>query len=194
MAVRRRRGPRRLSDEERALWSKVAESVMPLRPEKSLDPQEPAPPADDLSGPDPRTAPKAPVRKVAAVPQAPPAPRHRSSRPAPIERRTLQKIARGALPIDGRLDMHGMRQQAAHGALRAFLISAQARGGRIVLIITGKGRSGDEEAGVLRRQLPHWLEASDLRPLIVGMAVAHRGHGGDGAFYVQLRRRPGPDR
>ena len=100
------------------------------------------------------------------------------------------ELARGAVDIDARLDLHGLRQDAAHRALRSFIVGAQSRGARIVLVITGKGRTGEgEDAGVLRRAVPRWLEAPDLRPLVVGVSVAHRSHGGDGALYVQVRRK-----
>jgi DNA-nicking Smr family endonuclease len=73
--------------------------------------------------------------------------------------------------------------------LRRFLRSAQADGARIVLVITGKGaRDPYDERGVLRRQVPLWLESADLRSLIVGFETASAGHGGEGALYVRIRR------
>jgi DNA-nicking Smr family endonuclease len=55
-----------------------------------------------------------------------------------------------------------------------------------VIVITGKDRGGEE--GLLKRRLPHWLNAPDLRADIAGFAQAHRRHGGAGAFYVFLKR------
>jgi DNA-nicking Smr family endonuclease len=59
-----------------------------------------------------------------------------------------------------------------------------------VLVITGKGRiGGDErETGVLRRQVPHWLELPEFRTIVVGYEQAHIAHGGAGALYVRVRR------
>ncbi len=91
------------------------------------------------------------------------------------------------------LDLHGMTQAAAHGALRSFLFSSQARGDRCVLVITGKGaRTGTEHAepGVLRRVVPQWLRLPDLRGLVLGFEEAAQRHGGAGALYIRLRRRP----
>ena len=45
-----------------------------------------------------------------------------------------------------------------------------------------------EGGGVLRSQLPHWLEAPSLRPYIAALRPAHPRHGGGGAWYVILRR------
>ena len=84
-----------------------------------------------------------------------------------------------------------MTQPDAHAALAHFLRRAQTRGARVVLVITGKGaRAGDavSERGVLKRQVPHWLESAALRPLVVGFENAGAGHGGAGALYVRLRR------
>jgi DNA-nicking Smr family endonuclease len=99
--------------------------------------------------------------------------------------------------VEARLDLHGMRQKEAHAALRRFVRSAQAKGYRHVLVITGKGAEPDrnrpfyeaETRGVLRAAVPHWLAAADLAPLIVSYAEAPRRLGGEGALYVRLRRR-----
>lgn len=195
----RRRGPRRLSDEERQLWLKVAESVAPIKAARRIA-------VKPKAQPKPPPEPAVPAAEEPAAPKRPGKPvRVRPSGPAPVvpvtvslakphlaavERKTERKLARGAVDIDARLDLHGLRQDAAHRALRAFIVGAQSRGARIVLVITGKGRSGEgDEAGVLRRAVPRWLEAPDLRPLVVGVSVAHRSHGGDGALYVQVRRK-----
>jgi len=54
-------------------------------------------------------------------------------------------------------------------------------------VITGRGARGD---GVLRRAAPEWLAASHLRPVVAGVSEAHRRHGGEGALYVALKRKP----
>jgi DNA-nicking Smr family endonuclease len=82
-----------------------------------------------------------------------------------------------------------MRQSSAFHALAAFLRDAQARGARTVLIITGKGRNIDQDRGILRQSLPRWLAEPRFRDLVVGFEPAARRHGGEGAFYVRLRRR-----
>ena len=57
---------------------------------------------------------------------------------------------------------------------------------RAVLVITGKGASGD---GVLRRRTPEWLAAPSLRSIIAGYSQADRRHGGEGALYIALKRK-----
>lgn len=95
-------------------------------------------------------------------------------------------MRRGSLDVDASLDLHGYTQDSGYGALHDFLLRQQSRGARLVIVVTGKGRGGEE--GVLKRRLPHWLDAPDLRPLVAGFAQAHRKHGGAGAFYVFLKR------
>ena len=87
-----------------------------------------------------------------------------------------------------------MNQAEAHQALRGFLRHSQARGARLVIVVTGKGGPLDEpgpwphERGVLRRLTPHWLRDPDLRSIVLGFEEAGRAHGGSGALYVRLRR------
>ncbi|MFY9967971.1 MAG: Smr/MutS family protein, partial [Roseiarcus sp.] len=113
---------------------------------------------------------------------------------APIERRLKRKLARGRGEIDDAIDLHGMNQAEAHQALRGFLRHSQARGARLVIVVTGKGGPLDEpasfghERGVLRRLAPHWLREPDLRTVVLGFEEAGRAHGGSGALYVRLRR------
>jgi len=70
-------------------------------------------------------------------------------------------------------------------ALFRFLRAAQARGDTTVIVVTGMGRGGE---GVLKRLLPDWLAAPEIRSIVGGYAPAHRGHGGGGAFYVFIKR------
>ncbi len=177
----RRRPPP--SDEEMALWDTVARSVAPLKRRKPAvakpSDETPAARKPDKSAPAPR-------------PLAPP-PRPKPAKPpalAPLDRRTLSRVNRGAVSIDARIDLHGMTQAAAHSRLIDFLHGAQASGARLVLVITGKGQNGNDEGGrgILRRLVPIWLASHDLRPVVVGFDEAGRAHGGAGALLVRLRR------
>lgn len=164
---------RDLTTDEKKLWRRVAASVKSRRPMPVAD-------ADDVEdAPAPKrttatTAPKA----------APPAPRAKSA-PAPQDRGNEKRVRRGKLEIGGKLDLHGHTQDSGRAALTRFLRSAQARGDRTVIVITGMGRGGE---GVLKRRLPEWLAERDIRAFVSGFAPAHRTHGGAGAFYVFLKR------
>jgi DNA-nicking Smr family endonuclease len=109
---------------------------------------------------------------------------------APIERRLRQRVTRGQSPIDGVLDLHGMRQDEAHRALLGFVQRKHHDGAALVMIITGKGTTsyGDSERGVLKRLVPHWLADPGLRRCVIGFEDAAHHHGGTGALYVRIRR------
>jgi len=176
---------RRLSSDDIALWDGVTRTVRPLRrrPQTKADYPEAGERKAGSDAPRPVPAPTAPVR--ASKPKKPPP-------LAPLDRKAKQKIARGRDSIDARLDLHGYTQAEAHDALLYFLRRIQARGGRVVLVITGKGRrgasSGESEGGVLKRAVPLWLALPDFRDLVIGYDSAAASHGGEGALYVRLRK------
>jgi DNA-nicking Smr family endonuclease len=181
---------RPLSDDEQALWDGFARAIKPLKP-KAKSAKSAAKPTTELAAG--KIAAKPVARLAAKIPSPSPSrPAVAPSPPlAPLGRRLKQRVARGREPIDARIDLHGMTQHQAHGALLHFLHRAQADGVKTVLVVTGKGlrKSSDGgERGVLKRQVPLWLALPEFRPLVVGFDDAHVGHGGEGALYVRLRR------
>lgn len=113
-----------------------------------------------------------------------------------MDRKNFDRLRKGKLTPDRRVDLHGMTAQAAHSALQRFIMAAHADGVRVALVITGKGRThGDPNAiipqrkGIIRHSVPEWLRQSPLRERVVQVVPAHRKHGGDGAYYVYLRRK-----
>ncbi|WMS44328.1 Smr/MutS family protein [Acuticoccus sp. MNP-M23] len=178
---------RPLKPGDRALWERVARTVTPLKTERQLAPK--TPPAMPLKPPEASPAPpKMPAPASPAVQNAgkPPAPRVSDRTIGDLDRKERRRLARGAAAIEARIDLHGMTQDEAHAALNRFVMSSQASGRRVVLVITGKGRGG-EGAGILRRAVPHWLTGRELGRLVVGYGPASALHGGDGALYVRLR-------
>lgn len=171
------------------LWHEVTQSVHPLHPNRKVQPE-----------PDgPETARPAKTGKARAMGGAHLHPSNSAKKPpraAPadrlIEPRLRQKLVRGRLPIDGTIDLHGMRQSEAHAALTRFIKSRSARGDRTLLVITGKGLSQSDDPtrqrGVLRSMLPIWLSQGELAALVSGYEISARPHGGEGAFYVRLKR------
>jgi DNA-nicking Smr family endonuclease len=173
--------PRRLSAEERRLWAEIARSVAPL-PGRRAEPAESASPDAGKASPVPKHRPSA----AAGPPDAP----ARKAPPglAPLERRVVRALARGQTRAEATLDLHGMTQAQAHARLVAFLQRSQAAGHGLVLVVTGRGREGDEARGVLRRMVPHWLALPALRGVVLGFQEAGTRQGGAGALYVRLRR------
>ena len=180
--MRSRRG-RTLSEADLALWRQVARSVKPLPGRPPIEPEPVAAPVVPVAEPKP-LGPTSLKPSKQTVPAAPPL--------APLEDRLRTQLRRGQQSVEAVIDLHGLRQDEAHLALRAFLRREQGRGTRLALIVTGKGGAGTgpfgDERGVLRRVVPHWLRLPDLRPFVVGFEEAQARHGGSGALYVRLRR------
>jgi DNA-nicking Smr family endonuclease len=174
---------RPLRPEETRLWAAVAATVR-LAPGRTPPPLEPAAAAAVASpsktAVDPTSATiLAPSKAKTKLP-------HPYAPPDAIEPKRKRRIVRGRDEIAGRLDLHGLDQDRARQVLHEFLLRAHDDGARAVLVITGKGRTGE---GVLRRRAPEWLADPALRPIVAGLSQADRHHGGDGAFYIALKRK-----
>lgn len=181
-----------LTPDEVRIWHAVASSTTPL-PGQSLPEIEEEPEADF---PEALSAPRPPP--AAPAPAKPPPP----PRPLPglahgvtpgLDKRSAERMKKGEMEIEARLDLHGMTQDAAHGALVSFIARAYDNGRRCVLVITGKGnREGKmyrDGMGVLRANVPRWLNQSPCRERILSFSYARPRDGGEGALYVLIKRR-----
>lgn len=189
-----------------ALWLQTTEGVKPL-PGKKL--QKPAPVSNAA-----RPAARKPV-VTRPVPDQPAQPVQTNRRPdnrpvnPGIDRRTRERLRKGQIAIDGRIDLHGQTQAEAHGSLNRYLAMAHQQDKRCILVITGKGghkgprgKQGDEadqpfdlyadqerRGGVLRYVVPRWLAEGENRHRVLTFYPARPRDGGNGALYVLLRRR-----
>jgi DNA-nicking Smr family endonuclease len=100
----------------------------------------------------------------------------------------VRELRRGVLPIDGRLDLHGLGAEEARNKLLDFLKTQRARGERCVLVIHGKGEHSERGNGVLRGEISAWLSQGRAREHVAAFATAREDDGGEGAVYVALRR------
>ena len=199
-----RRGPGSKRGEidaaERVLWTKAVANVRPLQADKVNNPGE------EIS-PEPHAKKTCPAvietdtrlgKKLREGPMSP----AMSPPLTGLDRRMRQRLARGQVEYEARLDLHGLNVEAARLALFRFLAESAAQGKRLVLVITGKGAAPfalhtlhgashfdtPERQGRLRRKLPEWLTEEDLRAFVAGYQPAHPRHGGGGAFYIRIRR------
>ena len=225
--MRGRRG-RTLGPDEAKLWAAAMKDTRPLAgrslPEAPETPEVAPAAAVATAAPGPAK----PGAKTAAATKAPfidqvrpveltPPPLEKRARPAvsiaergldatrldTVDGSTADKLRRGRMPIEARLDLHGLTQDAAWRELEGFLARAEAAGRRSLLIITGTGlrsrlrnddddlpfRHDERRPGVLRDSLPRWLSAPHNRPRVLAWSPAQQRDGGAGAFYVLLRRR-----
>ena len=179
------------------LWLETARNIKPLRHRAARHA-----PASVVAA-----KPTVSVKKLVSLPSAPhvhvPSPLHKAPpQITGLDRRTTQRLTRGQVEIERRLDLHGTGIEMARVNLLGFLRDAQAMGARNVLVITGKGDSpfsrhtlhgaghfhAPERAGRLRRLVTEWFHESEFRSLVAGFQPAHPKHGGGGAYYVRVRR------
>ncbi len=187
---------RRLTADEIDLWQKAVQKTERL----SDRPDTPLP----MPKPKPVKRPVSRLERFELGSSARPKPVKHDLKPAVLDRlshapvqmdpKAFGRMKRGKIKPEGRIDMHGLRMDAAHPALKRFILSDQASGKRLVLVITGKGKSGTDDGpiptprGVLRHQVPQWLGMPPLAQAVLQVAPAHVSHGGEGAYYVYLRR------
>jgi DNA-nicking Smr family endonuclease len=173
------------------LWERVRQAVKPLhiRPFHSPEHSHPGQP------PKPSLRSSSSRRPLRGAPPEPP-------QLTGLDRRTTQKLMRGQVKYEAKLDLHGLGIGEARLQLANFLSAARSQGYRLVLVVTGKGTSpfarhtlhGDshyhapERQGRLRRLVSDWLHEAEFRQHVSGFQPAHPKHGGGGAYYVRLRR------
>ena len=157
---------RNLSDRDKRAWSAATRNVTPLRGRRGTPPGSPR----KRDAPDPL-----PLPRNRAKPHAP-----------PQNRQNERAVRRGRQAVSASFDLHGHTRESAFQVLPRFLAREQAKGAQCVIVITGKGKSGE---GILRRAFVNWLDLPEARALVSGYAPAHAKHGGSGAWYVFLRKR-----
>tara|TARA_R110000787_G_scaffold16311_2_gene49628 strand:- start:7779 stop:8360 length:582 start_codon:yes stop_codon:yes gene_type:complete len=188
---------KRLNKDDLSLWQKVTERTEKLDVNQLFRPEIDAP------------APSHPkIRKTTSVVLGKPTPKPRSNAhdlmpslpdqirksPVQMDSKAFGRLKRGKIRPEGRIDLHGMTLDRAHPALTKFILGSHAKGRRLVLVITGKGKMRDEGGpipvrhGVLRHQVPQWLSMPPLSAAVLQVSQAHISHGGGGAYYVYLRR------
>lgn len=184
-----------LSGEDRTLWDFFTRNIRPLDKthRKAPDARVPLPAAPAKPKPEPE-----PLLSVWKIPGFGLKPAENGAAPTQngLDRRTSDRLKRGEMMIERRLDLHGLRQSEAQDRLTRFLLEAYDSDCRCVLVITGKGNrfqkqegEAGQETGVLRRHLPVWIGMTPLSPIVLSYSKAKPKDGGDGAFYILLRRR-----
>lgn len=194
-----RRKGRKLTDDDLSIWRQVTKSTSPIRkahqqpkpvaPPKMPDPEKPRLPTLTTIGA------KADKALSVRLDLSRDAMEQARNSPVRMDHRKHEKMRRGKMSPDARIDLHGMTVANAHAVLTSFLLSAHGRGDRLVLVITGKGRAPDVHhgsmsghKGVLRQSVPRWLALAPLAQIVLQVAPASQRHGGEGAYYVYLKR------
>ena len=200
---------RTLRPEEEEIWQAVARTARPMHPmghvflRKVETPAHPVPVHTEPSpAPLPPPHPRLPMFKLGEKARVtsghdilPTLGQALAAAPLQMDAKTHGKMTRGKLSPEARIDLHGLTLAEAHPELIRFVLNAQSEGLRLVLVITGKGKRGQDigpipqRMGALRHQVPQWLRLPPLGPAVLQVSEAHLKHGGSGAYYVYLRRR-----
>jgi DNA-nicking Smr family endonuclease len=205
-------------DDGERLWKKLAQGVKPLKETKHKRHAKPLPSPFEGAVPK-RSFGKSEQGAGGESPLRPPLRGHlplkgggKKEGPPPLvpgqlaglDRRSGEKLRKGQMPVEAKLDLHGMTQDSAHLAVMRFVEAQHAAGARCVLIVTGKGGKAADlfqpkaaagrftfsaGRGVLKEALPRWLNEPRLRAHIIAAQPASRAHGGEGAMYVLLKRK-----
>lgn len=164
------------------LWEHVTQDVKPLKKKGGV-----VAPKSKASSSGPALVSPEAARADAASPKA----KARKASPGDheVDGQTRRKLKSGDYPIDYTLDLHGLTQPAAHKRLRETVSKAYIQQWRCLLIVTGKGRGQEGGSGVLKREVPLWLQESGMREIVLRVEPAQPRHGGSGALYVLLRRK-----
>lgn len=195
---------RTLHPEELEIWQAVARSAKPMHPmgHVFLKTVEPKPHLPQPETAHPPVQPRLPLFRLGEKARVKPG--HNlsptlseslSAAPLQMDAKTHGKMTRGKLAPEARIDLHGLTLSEAHPELIRFILNAQSAEMRLVLVITGKGKRGQDigpipqRMGALRHQVPQWLRLPPLGPAVLQISEAHLKHGGSGAYYVYLRRR-----
>ncbi len=193
----KRRPRRELRPEEKELWNQVRKNTVPLR----LDGPHVVTPGPDDGSSGKKAAnvwrpPEFSIGEKSAATRPQISQFTQAAQPSiNMDSKRFSRMKKGKLRPEARLDLHGMTLAQAQPALSSFIFEAHAKGLRLVLVITGKGRARDDgnpvpvRTGALRHHVPQWLKSAPLGPLVLQVNEAHVRHGGGGAVYVYLRRR-----
>lgn len=102
-----------------------------------------------------------------------------------VERSIIKKLRTGTLPIEISIDLHGYTIDQAYRFFYKSLHEALSQRMKLMLIITGKG---NREGRSIRSELMYWINLPEISGHIVYITHAIQKHGGEGAFYIVLRK------
>jgi len=176
---------RTVTPEERALWrdfTRSAKKLSHVKEERVTTPLENSPP------------PK--IRIPAPVPAAEPKtsallPALSAGKLTGVDGNLAVRFRKGQLPVEAKLDLHGHTRLSGEEALQKFILRCYDKNKRMLLVITGRGQRGqreDGQKGILQQMVENALGESPLRPYVLAFMQAQRKDGGEGAYYVLLRR------
>ena len=116
-----------------------------------------------------------------------------------LESANIKKnIKKNILKIDKKIDFHGRGLLEAEQIFSSTIVECFNKNKRCLLFVTGKGlfktKNHDYVSkpqlyhGVIRAEFFNWVKSKKFSKHILSFEQASTEHGGDGAFYVYLRK------
>ena len=105
---------------------------------------------------------------------------------AGIDSSTAQKIIKGKIKIQAKLDLHGLNRKEAYQSLNLFIEKSFNKGFRNVQVITGKGKNGK---GFLKENVPIWIKNSSISNYIIAISESISSDGGTGSLYIRIKNK-----
>ena len=116
-----------------------------------------------------------------------------------LENIDLKKaVEKGSFQIDKKIDFHGKSLSESEQRFNSIILECYKKNQRCLLFVTGKGLFKSkiyEESnkpklyhGIIRASLVEWARSKKFSKYILSYEQASIEHGGDGAFYVYLRK------
>ena len=109
-----------------------------------------------------------------------------------IEKNKLRRIKSGKIGIEGTIDLHGFSLKEAEKQLQLFVSESYLVKKRLLLVITGKGKNSKPniygKMKTIKSEIKNWLSDGFYHDKVQHISKALDKHGGDGAYYLFLRK------
>ena len=101
-------------------------------------------------------------------------------------RNSFNLLKKGKITPDGIIDLHGYKLKTGKRKLQSYIFYAYEKNLRNILIITGKGH---KNTGVLKKEVPTWLNEKETKSYLVNFEIAPNNFGGEGALLVRIKNK-----
>ena len=95
-------------------------------------------------------------------------------------------LKKGKIRPDGIIDLHGYKLKTGKIKLQSYIFYAYEKNLRNILVVTGKGH---KNTGVLKKEVPTWLNEKETKPYLVNFEIAPNNFGGEGALLVRIKNK-----
>ena len=103
-----------------------------------------------------------------------------------MSKKNIKEIKTGKFKVESKLDLHGYKLREAEILFFEFIKNCFTSNKRNIMVISGKGEHGK---GKIKLSIPVWIASSNLSSLIYFYSSAALKDGGEGAYYIRLRKK-----